>query len=1009
MFKLDPNLVYKLPPVRELPTLDAQAIPEDWLVALTNLTKESLEPQLGVHFAERIDAHVGDAATYTMKQQVLDALQVIYSVMVDPSTTRDSRAAIAFKLVERAEFCSPGFHDGVNAILEGFVRPQSMDELLYRVRRDLVSKTANQLTDEVHANNRVFTVAQIAGLGVRSLNPDDVHVGSVSDEVIREKLKDAFNKEYTLFNVMSHLAEEVNSELITLGYTSETIAQDKLETCIAFLTDVFKDSPAVVRQGEAREQDGVWRVEYTQRINDFKTLSRENLQRLGIALRSELMDALITNDAKMPAILKMRLDQSLSQLSSENKDVINRIQHQYRQLLESEEMRHLAAQMNEAKQRGASPFAMRAEDEYAGVRLNWPQIQTAIWQVFRDQGYVILNSDEKRLLNRLLDSTEQLDLGDANSLALNAGDLLRVLTLGIVSDEKKEVLIHAYLDKRDEDMGCKLSTLQTIDKMSEERLSINAAIKEALQTHITSLLRKQWFDQRGIDLSNPIGNFSLTGYEPEYIRCYKPYVLLAVQRNGIAFYRASAALKGDKDVVLAAVRQDGRALEYASEALKGDRDVVLAAVRQDGSALGYASEALIGDRDVVIAAVQKSGFALHYASKALKGDRDVVLAAVRQDGRALQPASAALRDDRDVVLAAVRQDGRALRCVSAALRGDRDVVLAAVQKDVSALYYASAALRDDRDFVLAAVQKDVSALTYASEALKGDRGVVLAAVQKDGRALYYASAALKGDRDFVLAAVKRNVHAFGYASEALKGDRDVVLAAVRENGRALYYASEGLKGDKNVVLAAIQWIGVALQYASEALRDDRDVVLVAVQRIGAALQYASEALKGERDVVLAAVRQDGSALTYASEALRDDRDIVLVAVQRIGGALYYASAGLKGDKAVVLAAVRQDGSALEYASEALRGDKDIVLAAVKSLIEQGKVIPTQEMVDVAKRQEHTELVQCLTNAMSSQQAALIEPQDATEVREAQKSMKSALDQQRGDDPLEPGYNHLSSP
>ena len=135
---------------------------------------------------------------------------------------------------------------------------------------------------------------------------------------------------------------------------------------------------------------------------------------------------------------------------------------------------------------------------------------------------------------------------------------------------------------------------------------------------------------------------------------------------------------------------------------------------------------------------------------------------------------------------------------------------------------------------------------------------------------------------------------------------------------------------------------------------------------------------------------------------------MLVAVQRIGGALYYASAGLKGDKAVVLAAVRQDGYALEYASEALRGDKDIVLAAVKGLIEQGKVIPTQKMLDLAKRQDHTELVQCLTNAMSSRQAALIEPQDATEVREAQKSMKSTLQQQRGDDPLEPGDNHLFS-
>ena len=683
MFKLDPNLVYKLPPVRELPTLDAQAVPEDWLGALINLTKQSLAPQPGVDFAQRIGEHVGSAATYNMKQQVLEALQVIYSVMVDPSTTGDSRAAIAFKLFERAKLCTPGFHDGVNAILEGFVRPQSMDELLYRVRRDLVSKTANQLTDDVHANNRVFTVAQIAGLGVRSLNPNDVHLGVVSDAAIHDKLKHAFNEEYTLFKIMSHLAEEVNSELITLGYTSETIAQDKLETCIAFLTDVFKDSPAVVRHHQAVKQVDDLRARYTQRINDFKALNREYLQRLRIALRPELMYALITNDAKMPESM---LDKVLSRVSQENKDVINRIQHQYRQLLESEDMRHLAVQMNEAKQDSASPFALKAEDEDAGVRLNWPQIQTAIWHVFRDQDYVKLDPENKRLLNGLLDSTEPFNLKDAKDLALSANDLLVVLTFGIVSDEKKEALILAYLDKTDEEIHCQFSTFQTINKMCEDGLSICAAIKESLQTVISdraTLLRKQWLNQCGIDLSNPIGNFSLTGHEPEYIRCYKPYVLLAVQRNG--------------------------------------------------------------------------------------------------------------------------------------------------------------------------------------------------------RALHYASAALKRDRD-----------------------------------------------------------------------------------------------------------------------------VVLVAVQRIGGALYYASAGLKGDKAVVLAAVRQDGYALEYASEALRGDKDIVLAAVKGLIEQGKVIPTQKMLDLAKRQDHTELVQCLTNAMSSRQAALIEPQDATEVREAQKSMKSTLQQQRGDDPLEPGDNHLFS-
>ena len=53
--------------------------------------------------------------------------------------------------------------------------------------------------------------------------------------------------------------------------------------------------------------------------------------------------------------------------------------------------------------------------------------------------------------------------------------------------------------------------------------------------------------------------------------------LEAVEKDGHALRRASAELKGDREVVMEAVKQNGHALWHASEELKGDREVVVEA------------------------------------------------------------------------------------------------------------------------------------------------------------------------------------------------------------------------------------------------------------------------------------------------------------------------------------------------------------------------------------------------------------------------------------------------
>ena len=141
-----------------------------------------------------IRGHIGPESIYALKEPVLQSLKIVYERLKDEGIKAPEKQMIAMKLQERAAHCTPGFHNGVNGIVDGFYSAKNVVELMQRVRQSVVSSMANGLTDEVHANNRCFVVA--AGLarqgdfnyGVRALNRGDIYRGGLSDEIIRGAL-----------------------------------------------------------------------------------------------------------------------------------------------------------------------------------------------------------------------------------------------------------------------------------------------------------------------------------------------------------------------------------------------------------------------------------------------------------------------------------------------------------------------------------------------------------------------------------------------------------------------------------------------------------------------------------------------------------------------------------------------------------------------------------------------------------------------------------------------------
>jgi hypothetical protein len=197
-------------------------VPKDWFNRLCAVMADDilkLAGQAKADFFHHLKRHAGPQSGYTLKPLLHESLRVIYETLVHPAVSSDQKSALALKILEGAPNCTAGFHDRCNELIISLSVPKNLDDLLSVQRQAIVSRAANQTTNEVHAYNRFFVLAQGMGFGVRPMNPNDHYQGLVSDQAIIAKLKESFAEQYTMFTILGGLSEQIALLLRDKGYT----------------------------------------------------------------------------------------------------------------------------------------------------------------------------------------------------------------------------------------------------------------------------------------------------------------------------------------------------------------------------------------------------------------------------------------------------------------------------------------------------------------------------------------------------------------------------------------------------------------------------------------------------------------------------------------------------------------------------------------------------------------------------------------------------------------------
>jgi hypothetical protein len=643
---------------------------------------------------KNLGAHIGPEATYALKKPVLESLKIIYERLKGEGISEPEKQMIAFKLQERAEQCTPGFHNGVNGIIDGFSLAQDVTALMQRVRQSMVSSMANRLTNEVHTNNRCFVVAEKEGYGVHALNRDDMYRGDLSDAAISQALETTFSEKMRLFFVLNALEEEFRGQLSITGYEGPKEAgyqADELEAIDDYLKMFYRDCPEVIAlnkaeamQEQVREKGKEREQEIHEAITVFSKqhpVAFEGFDKQTKAKEIALREFGKARQNMLPPFKKWA-EQAIKKLTPEEKSAFDKL---IDTAVLSKEIQAINLELERAHGTFKAFFYLQNK-EGAVNEINWSNLKSLFWDALKRQPDVDVPPDEVKHLDILLNpSTSEME-GAKEAIAFlshpeNKQDIESLLKTLNLPDALVEIILIELWD-RDKTKGIELARrllFFAITQHSEIYVALCKAFDVPAKDFFISELAK---------------NGMLLRYAPDELRDDDEVSRAAVANNPGALRYTSKAF------TLATVAQNGMALEDASAELKGDRDVVLAAVAQNGWALQFASDGLKGDDEVSRAAVANNAGALRYTSKAF------TLATVAQNGQALVFASDGLKGDRDVVLAAVAQNGGALRCASAELKADREFILAVVAQDGWALWYASAGLKGDRDVVLAAVAQN---------------------------------------------------------------------------------------------------------------------------------------------------------------------------------------------------------------------------------------------------------------------------------------------------------------
>jgi|GEM_PF-3228651 len=357
-------------------------------------------------FSKDMQRHLGVKSTYKVKDSVLQGLNIIRERWHDPVTEDSEKAMIAAKLKERSEECTQGFHNGVNEVLEGFYVADSIEDLLYRVRQDIVTRLTPTLTSETHNYNRIFAVAERMGFGVQALNSDDSYV-DVWEEIlptskIEAALQPAFEKGLGIFPVLQGLEEQLRGQLTTLGYSGtkeEGYDSDIVDKVLDYFSRLYGDIPEV---GTYKEKKTALDDKRKQAA-DAKSQAEDKIESV---LKDNGIDLTKYKSHKIKALLGDKSVLNLPFIKTFLSDIPPDVTQKISEIKK--------VYLTEISEINVAEARQKYLDDYAAVKsiflvgnevtqeLNWPRIKQLLWEKVKAKGYYEFSPDEIACIDALM-------------------------------------------------------------------------------------------------------------------------------------------------------------------------------------------------------------------------------------------------------------------------------------------------------------------------------------------------------------------------------------------------------------------------------------------------------------------------------------------------------------------------------------------------------------------------------------------------------------------------------
>jgi hypothetical protein len=438
---LNPDKAYQLPEKKQYGT--GIEINKTELSHLIQAAREYFEPATLEKFQEYMRSKVAADSAYAQTRSVRQGLKIIHDYFFHMNTTPSDRASIILKLAEHSAYCPTGFHNAVNAIVEGFYLANSMNELLYRVRCDLVMRTANQLTDDVHGNNYCFTIAATSGYGVWPLNDHDNYRGGLAALITQVTLAEVFDFEMRLFSTLQHIQDQLRSQLANAGVSAseKSYSAEALEKMEAQLSALFHNHPVVNALVNAQAYEKTLREPYEK---DFLTAK--------IRLQTTIEDWAIKNFLALTPHKRLKLEFLISGIGEEllPKTWVAALPNSYKQQLQPlieqlppipDTLVNAKAQLRHAKQRFNELFFTADK-----ANVHWPNIRQLLWYGIKQEGYFSFTAEETGLIDTLMhpESDETLCFRALEKIMIewNGDDFIAAInTLNTINPSVKSTLI----------------------------------------------------------------------------------------------------------------------------------------------------------------------------------------------------------------------------------------------------------------------------------------------------------------------------------------------------------------------------------------------------------------------------------------------------------------------------------------------------------------------------------------------------------------------------------------